>query len=143
MIGNVSPERKLGCEDDAANAGDVTGAEREQDDVLEAFEEKGYVFRRMTSPCKPSPEEIDLHNLSHVPFRNWCGHCIKGRGRETVHKRSSHCDRRVPEVSFDYAFPGSQGSDTTLKILVGRVRQANMTLSMVVPSKGFHEFTKI
>ena len=38
--------------------------------------------------CKPSQEEVEKHNLTHLPFRNWCPHCMRGRGKEAPHHRS-------------------------------------------------------
>ena len=29
----------------------------------------------------PSQEEVERHNLTHLPFRNWCTHCARGRGQ--------------------------------------------------------------
>ena len=46
----------------------------------------------MTSPEGPSKQERETHNLTHIPFRSWCEHCVKGRARKRAHKR------RNPEV---------------------------------------------
>ena len=27
---------------------------------------------RLSSPIKPSAEDVDRHNLTHLPYRNWC-----------------------------------------------------------------------
>ena len=35
----------------------------------------------------PSRAEIEEHELTHLPFRNWCRHCVKGRARKP-HTRS-------------------------------------------------------
>ena len=36
----------------------------------------------------PSQEEVERHNLTHLPFRNWCPHCMKGRGKEAPHYKA-------------------------------------------------------
>ena len=41
----------------------------------------GRKMRKMLNPCLPTRAEIDEHELTHLPFRNWCEHCVKGRGR--------------------------------------------------------------
>ena len=33
-------------------------------------------------PSKPTDEERREHELTHLPFRSWCRHCVRGRGRE-------------------------------------------------------------
>ena len=43
----------------------------------------------------PSQEEVDKHNLTHLPFRNWCPRCMKGRGKKAPH-RWSEGGRRAP-----------------------------------------------
>ena len=50
--------------------------EREsEDDVLEPAEEEQFGTRnprRMLDPKLPSQREVDEHNLTHLPYRNWC-----------------------------------------------------------------------
>ena len=56
-------------------------------DVEEEHEEAGVRrLARILSPQLPSKEEVDEHNLTHLPFRNWCHHCIKGTGRSADHR---------------------------------------------------------
>ena len=31
---------------------------------------------------KAAPEEPAEHMLTHIPFRSWCRHCVRGRGKE-------------------------------------------------------------
>ena len=40
---------------------------------------------RVATPYKPSQAEVDDHYLTHLPYRSWCKHCIRGRGKETSH----------------------------------------------------------
>ena len=92
--------------------------------------------RKMRSPEMPSQAEVDVHELTHVPFRSWCRHCIRGRGKESNH--SSKCDREsgsIPEFSFDWCFPGEEVPGKTLSVLVGRMRDTRMTLSTMSPTK--------
>ena len=42
---------------------------------------------KMLDPRQPSEEERRTHNLTHLPYRNWCEHCVKGRGREADRKQ--------------------------------------------------------
>ncbi len=44
--------------------------------------------RKMVSPQTPSQQEVDAHELTHLPFRNWCRHCMRGRGKDMPHKKS-------------------------------------------------------
>ena len=44
-------------------------------------------WKRMLDPRLPSQEDIDLHMMTHLPYRNWCEHCVKGRAKEMNHQK--------------------------------------------------------
>ena len=62
-------------------------------------------------PAKPTPEMIAAHEVCHLPFRSWCSHCVRGRGKSFQHRRVQHDqdDDAHPVVSLDYAFFGAPG----------------------------------
>jgi len=33
--------------------------------------------KTIKSPYQPSKREIDEHNITHMPYRSWCPHCVK------------------------------------------------------------------
>ena len=37
----------------------------------------------------PSVAEVEQHELTHLPFRNWCRHCVGAKGKESPHHVSS------------------------------------------------------
>ena len=37
-------------------------------------------------PVKPSQKEMDEHEVTHLPFRNWCRDCVHGRGEKMHHR---------------------------------------------------------
>ena len=96
--------RKEGCEARRDGVGDYD--EREGLDDREAQEEE-FGSRntvRKHDPCQPSEPERIEHEMTHLPFRSWCGHCIKGRGREEDCRKATEEERRVPKVHLDYMF---------------------------------------
>ena len=60
--------------------------------------------RKLLDPKLPSQKEVEEHCLTHLPYRNWCAHCVAGKGR--MAPRFKHPDRAdgLAEVHFDYAF---------------------------------------
>ena len=56
------------------------GARREEDEDEEQ-EEEHQKARAIASLELPNRREVEDHNLTHVPFRSWCNHCMGGRGR--------------------------------------------------------------
>ena len=37
----------------------------------------------------PSGAEVEQHELTHLPFRNWCRHCVHAKGKESPHLDAS------------------------------------------------------
>jgi hypothetical protein len=105
-------------------------------------------MRKMNDPCLPTKSEIEEHRLTHLPFRNWCPFCVKGRGVERGHFRSERDADAVGEVHIDYCFPrgaGEKGRDIREKaaeatgnmtVMVLRERDTRMIMVSVVPRKG-------
>ena len=40
-------------------------------------------------PVLPSEAEVEQHELTHLPFRSWCRHCVRAKGKENPHRESS------------------------------------------------------
>ena len=74
-------------EEDAGGDGGAEGAERDAQGAEEARE-----VRAPPIPVTPTLEEVRQHRLTHCPFRSWCPHCVRGKGREDPHKRSTQKD---------------------------------------------------
>ena len=63
---------------------------------------------------RPSEEEVQRHNLTHIPYAAWCESCVKSKGRPERHERNEGRigDRELPRISFDFAFTSkSLGND--------------------------------
>jgi hypothetical protein len=115
-------------------------AESEDENEGEAFGQDAgdlRTMKKMTNPKLPSKEDVEAHELNHLPYRNWCPHCVKGRGVEAPHKRVEREEGAVPEVHVDFCFPGSVvGAGQSLTVVVARDRDSKMMLSEVIPTKG-------
>ena len=70
----------------------------ERDDMQPAaIQARGLKF-----PAIPTPAEVAEHELTHLPAKPWCEHCIRGRGRDEVHRKADHVDQVVPIIELDY-----------------------------------------
>ena len=47
------------------------------------------VTKKIADPRKPKAEDIDEHEKTHLPYRSWCRHCVRGRGRQMPHQAST------------------------------------------------------
>ena len=82
---------------------------------------------KVLDPQLPTKEEMEEHCLTHLPFRNWCQHCVRGAGRTADH-RAHLRDDGLHEL-------GTEGSSKET-VLVVRERPHRMTMSAIVPMKG-------
>ena len=92
---------------------------------------------------------IAAHEVSHLPFRSWCSHCVRGRGKSFQHRRVQHDqdDEAHPVVSLDYAFFGAPGEleqeaigGAKMPVLVVKDRFSKAMFTHLLPSKGIEHF---
>ena len=118
-------------------------SEEKEEETETGGEERGVV--KMLDPRQPSEEERRTHNMTHLPYRNWCEHCVKGRGREADHKQLKSQPevggRGLHELHFDYMFMGPEDKPReTLTILVVKERRTKMLTATAIPSKSTGKF---
>ena len=110
-----------------------------------AEEDAGASAKLLPIPARPTPEMVKAHEACHVPFRSWCSHCVRGRGKSFSHKAVDHSqdDEGRPVVSLDYGFFGSPGElpadavgGQKMPVLVVRDRFTKAIFSHLVPAKG-------
>ena len=128
-------ERRAVGEEDAPNGHD----EREfvADPEIEAGSRAP---RKLADPKLPDAEEVRIHDMTHLPYRSWCSHCVRGKGKALEHKKQDK-HHTMGEVHVDYCFMGSAGDEHTKVILVAKEPGTKYLMSSVVPLKGAsHEF---
>ena len=54
------------------------------------------------APTKPSAADVEEHNITHTPYRSWCGSCVGGRGLGEQRGRRSGRAHEIPRVGIDY-----------------------------------------
>ena len=94
---------------------------------------------KIHQPWMPTRAEREKHAITHLPFRSWCEHCVKGRGEEMRHLKVKEEPEQM-ELHLDFCFPGEETKDKKLMVLVVRERRARVTMSTRVPSKSNGEF---
>ena len=71
-------------------------------------------------PIQPSAGEQAQHELTHIPFRPWCKHCVVTRSRGNYHAHVSDpaddAQRENPTVQCDFYHmePGKEGAVVAL-----------------------------
>ena len=102
--------------------------------------EEGRKVKSKPDPRVPTKAEIEEHNVSHIPPRSWCPHCVAGRGIESPH-RSGDDESVIPKISMDYFYMGQEDSEDTLPLLAVKTRPERMIFSHALLSKGVHEYS--
>ena len=130
----IRPQRQIHGVDGEGETGDE---ERGDLQAEEPEEDRGVAktkLRKMLNPKLPTQAEIDFHMLTHLPYRNWCEHCVKGRAKEMPHQKCADV-RDTVEFHMDFCFPGEEDGSGGLTILVIKERSSRMLMASVVPSK--------
>ena len=71
--------------------------------------EEGQAVRLKVVGKPPSLKELEEHMSTHLPFRNWCRHCVSGRGQSDQHRKQlEQEEQEVPVISIDYAYLGEE-----------------------------------
>ena len=74
----------------------------------------------LPDPGAPTKQEVEDHKArNHLPYRAWCPHCVRGKGKSLAHQAlEAEKDHTLPTVSMDYCFMGQPDDETTMPILV-------------------------
>ena len=138
----VRPEESgSACGVDEADGLTMETAEEEKEKVYKGIEVEKIGkegdkrdMRKLIDPRKPTEEEVSEHELTHLPYRNWCPVCVMAKGKELDHRRSVEEHRGLSEYSFDYCFPGNE-LGFKLTVLVGKEKVTGMCFASAVPTK--------
>ena len=80
----------------------TTGEEGKQDAQEENSDsEEASRPKTRAPPVKPSAIEVENHMVTHLPFRDWCPHCVRGKSGSKVHKANPG-KHEIPIVAVDY-----------------------------------------
>ena len=94
--------------------------------------------RAPQDPVQPTRCEVIEHNLTHLPYRSWCPHCVNGHGKTLPHFSQDPDEMyQVPMVSVDRHFMGTkEDEEKSQPILATKDRESRKVFAQVVPSKG-------
>ena len=86
--------------------------------ILEEKELSNVALQESTEPARPahsaqppSEEEIQSHNLTHLPYKDWCPACNMAKARPDAHRIDSETlkQRKLPVSPFDFCHSGKTG----------------------------------
>jgi hypothetical protein len=67
---------------------------------------EGEKMRAVRAPHRPTPREVEDHELTHCPYRAWCDHCVRGQAKDRPHVtlKGDLAESTVARVIMDYCF---------------------------------------
>ena len=70
--------------------------------------EEARVPKIRRAPRGPTQLEREQHEATHMPYRDWCAHCVRGAGESTPHKRKvvdAEAElEKIPRMVLNYHF---------------------------------------
>ena len=118
---------------------DVREVVRDHEADIEGADDGAVVqpARGMPCPRMPSAAEVEKHNLNHLPYRDWCPHCVAARRRNQPHLRTrDDRARAVPCLHLDYCFVRDSSDEENVTVLVGKLEPSMNFFACPCDSKG-------
>ena len=124
--------------------GEVKQEDSKQDTLAENSDsEEAARPRTRAPPVKPSAAEVENHMVTHLPFRDWCPHCVRGKSGSKVHKANPG-KHEIPTIAVDYMFMHSRQEESeergmpimVTKDLMNCETSTGMVSASVVTQKG-------
>ena len=114
--------------DTLANEGVGHSEDQEEGEIIE----EGRQIKGQKIIYQPSKQEYDDHQRTHIPFRKWCPHCVRGKctsgAHRRTHKTEEELEKETPVISWDYMGPKSKDLKSScidaLSIIVGTDRKS-------------------
>ena len=102
----VSPSDADETLDEALGSGSGSSGQAEAEDEVIV----GKSWERAVN--KPSAEEVRRHMISHVPYRSWCEHFVRGKAKDNPHVRVRQEEWESEAVyTWNYVYLKSKGDN--------------------------------
>ncbi|CAE7322877.1 GIP [Symbiodinium sp. KB8] len=90
--------------------------------------------RQQAPVAAPTPEQIRLHQLNHIPYQPWCEHCIKYQARADKHVKARPETRQCSVCSFDYCFTERPHGERGEKLICLIVKDSHTSACAAIPT---------
>eukprot|EP00973_Karenia_brevis_P090389 12402312-Karenia_brevis.AAC.1 len=75
---NKREERE--SQEESTSSSSKDGMKKPEEDEMEVQEEEeAREVKPIKMPKGPTEDEYNTHILTHLPYRNWCTHCVRGK----------------------------------------------------------------
>ena len=103
-------------------------------------EEESEEAKELKYTCMPCAEEVRIHDLTHLPFRDWCPFCVKGRAVSMPH-RTAEKEHAITVIGMDYmGLNHREPGEDACPIIVAVDEKSGTLLAHVLLQKGVEPF---
>ena len=92
--------------------------------------------KKVQDPRVPTQAEVYEHNMTHLPYRSWCAHCVRGRGEAHPHNKSGDEERDVIAHGAPTASAGAERLTRTTNLEM-RSAMSQSCMWTTMPAKMF------
>eukprot|EP00971_Amphidinium_carterae_P258380 5128359-Amphidinium_carterae.1 len=73
--------------------------------IGDASQQEANIPNTYMTPTLPTQHERDEHNITQLPHRDWCKHCVQGKSRSQHHQRGglTQSDKTKHNTGLGYA----------------------------------------
>eukprot|EP00971_Amphidinium_carterae_P174426 3457767-Amphidinium_carterae.1 len=89
--------------------------------------------KTLKTPMTLSQSKIDEHNLTHLPCRGWCKHCVQEKSRHHYHQQGGLTKQSITQI--DYAFLKSDNGKHNATVFTLCESTTGLGYATVVPYK--------
>ena len=115
----------------------IPGAGVQPDGIVDTDDEHALICpRAVPSPWEPSAEDVSRHNLTHLPYRSRCPHCVAARRNNAPHAVDKSVTRSLPLLVLDSCFLRDAEPQELTTVLCGRLYASRAIFAKVCDLKG-------
>ena len=133
----IDPERKLGYRWCGFSVFQIASPIETERLVPETVDVAARAPRGLRVPIEPTASERRQHELTHLPYRDWCPFCVKAKGRHAASKKQLD---RQPVIQVDYCFHSTDPKLPLRKLLTAVDIVTGLGMTIVIPSKGNDDY---
>ena len=98
-------------------SGEDDGEKKDDEDDDGLVENEGIAPKVIRDPGQPTAKQRQEHEVTHVPYRSWCPHCVRGRAKGRPRKRVPDQESPdIPRAAVDYCFFTRKGTESGKEI---------------------------
>eukprot|EP00971_Amphidinium_carterae_P230905 4581956-Amphidinium_carterae.3 len=107
--------------------------------VGDASQQEANVPKTYKTPRLPTQHKIDEHNLTHLPYGDWCKHCVQGKSKSQHHQCGGLTKQSITRIDYAFLKNDNAKHNATVLTICGSITGLGYATSMLNHSKPSHD----